>query len=70
MIVLLTHGGKPELVNLDHVVSITPDPSDAQSALPRALLFFVEGRRPAGDICPVDQTLEEIRRMVCAPVPT
>lgn len=63
MLIRLHQNKKPKLVNTDHIAEVAHDPSD--SAAPegqrRAIVYFVEGRNPAGDILPVDETLDMVQ---------
>lgn len=60
MLMRVHKNSKPFLVNTDHIAEVRPDPSDSGVA-PRAVIYFVEGRNPAGDILPVDETLDQIQ---------
>ncbi len=63
MLIRLHRNKKPHLVNTDHIAEVMADPSDSATAEDsrRAIIYFVEGRNPAGDILPVDETLAQVQ---------
>lgn len=60
MLIRVHKNSKPFLVNTDHIAEVRPDPSDPATD-PRSVIYFVDGRNPAGDILPVDETLGQIQ---------